>query len=442
LVKAGRGDAGERVVDGAPPLDFGVKPMTTPTRPFAKEWRRTWGAAVLAGLLAISLSAPAFADGGPARKRGEFSDANPKNRVRVAPPAPPVKAAPVLPPAPAPAPTKKTAGPVTPPVTPPVVTPAAPPKTATVAPAPAPVVPLAPSAPEGARAGTITLDEGVVLTVPQGWAFWPAAEAQAYVRRSQTIAPGGQILGMIAPAELRPTDSGFWGSIVAFNRIGRVAEERADRFTAIDFLDEARGTRPTGAPRLIGFPVAPAYDPARKAITWGERYDTATAGASDRPLRLEHRLLGRRGTVGLTTPARADQLTQLTAFSPMLSDMLGFAPGSGFNDVTASDSPPLFDLPGVITNRPRGSSPATVASAGGPTIRGTPLNPGGSGPPPATIDAVATTTAAGAAGGALFGLDPGLFQWIAAGIVLLAAIPWIWFRKDEDDYDANLAPRR
>jgi hypothetical protein len=37
----------------------------------------------------------------------------------------------------------------------------------------------------------------------------------------------------------------------------------------------------------------------------------------------------------------------------------------------------------------------------------------------------------------------GWFQWIAAGVVLLAALPWIIFRRQEDDFDDdNLAPAR
>lgn len=393
---------------------------------------------VLAALIAVTaaISAPAFADGGPALPRGALA----RGEVKAPPPPPPKKA-----PAPAPAAPKA----VTPPVTPPV-TPAAPPAPAAPVPAapvpppakvePTPPPPAAPTAPDGARAGVITLDEGVTLTIPQGWAFWAPAEAQAYLRRTQAAAPAGRVLGMIAPAEMRPSDANFWGSVVSFNPVGRVAEERGERFTQPDFLDETRATRPATAPRLTGFPVAPAYDPSRKGITWGERYDPSAPGAADRPIRLEHRLLGRRGVVGLTTPARSEQLMQLTALAPTLSAMLGFAPGSGYADAAAGDPAPVFDLPGVITNRPRGAAPVGMAAgAGGSGISGTPLTP-------TLPQPTATADAAGAAGaaatGGLLGLMDGWFQWIAAGVVVLAALPWLIFRRrEDDDVDANLQPR-
>lgn len=387
----------------------------------------------LAAIAAALLSAPAYGDGGPPLSRGALS----RGEVKVAPPpppkaqpAPPTKAAPVVPPPAPPAPPAKVEPlkveppKVIPPVTPPTTT--------------AQKVDTVPTAPDGARAGSITLDEGVMLAVPQGWAFWPPSDAQAYLRRTQAQMPSGRILGMIAPAETRPSDPNFWGSVVAFTGIGRVAEERGDRFTASDFLDEARNARPQGAPRLIGFPVAPAFDPGRKALTWGERLESSAPGAAERPIRLEHRLLGRRGVVGLSTPARNEQLTQLTALAPIMNSMLGFSTGNAYRDAAAGDPAPVFDLPGVITNRPK-SSITVAAAPGGASMPGAPLSPRASDTP----NAVGTVEgASGPAGQGLLGLMDGWFQWIAAGVVLLAALPWLIFRRRDDDVDRNLQPGR
>jgi uncharacterized membrane-anchored protein len=383
-----------------------------------------------AGLAALILAAPlAIADGGPALKRGALE------RGEVVATRPPPKA-----PAPVPKAAPAKAAPVTP-------TPA-PPPAALVTPPPVKAdlpkveVPAAvPTAPDGARAGMISLDEGVTLNVPQGWAFWPAAEAQTYLRRIQAPTPQGRVLGIIAPAERRPTDAEFWGAVVTFTGIGRVSETRAERFTAMDFLDEARGARPANGPRLAGFPIAPAYDPGRKVVTWAERIDGAPG---DRPLRLEHRLLGRRGVAGLTTAAKTDQQPLLAAASSILSNMLGFSPGNGAADAVSTDPAAMFDLPGVITNRPIGQTPA-VTTANAPAVSGlktTPLagaesNASGGAPSPAT----GAAAPAAAAGDGLAGMLDGWFQWVALGILVLAALPWIIFRRSEDDIDENLQPR-
>lgn len=368
----------------------------------------------------------ALADGGPALKRGALErgevvvpKAPPKAPVTT-PSTPPVKAAPATT---TPAPTPPTAAPITPP--------------ATKAEAPKVELPAtAPTAPDGAKAGLISLDEGVTLNVPQGWAFWPAADAQTYLRRIQATTPQGRVLGIIAPAERRPTDADFWGAVVTFSGIGRVSETRAERFTAMDFLDEARAARPSGGSRLAGFPIAPAYDPGRKLVTWAERIDGAPG---DRPLRLEHRLLGRRGVAGLTTAAKTDQQPLLAASSSILSGMLGFSAGNGAADITATDPAPVFDLPGVITNRPIGQTPAvTAANSGGGGLKTTPL---------VTTEADASgggalsPASAAAAGGGLMGMLDGWFQWVALGILALAALPWIIFQRTDADIDENLQPR-
>jgi hypothetical protein len=404
-----------------------------------------------AGIIAVAvtgfiaaLSMPAFGDGGPGLQRGALA----RGEVKAPPPPPKVqpKAAPAATTPPKAAPIQPPAAPkvVAPPPAPvPAPPPVAVPPPAKVEPPKVETPPPALTAPDGARVGVINLDEGVMLNVPQGWAFWPPADAQAYLRRTQAAAPAGRILGVISPAELRPTDANFWGSIVAFNPIGRVEEARGERFTAGDFLDETRAARPPNAPRLIGFPVAPAFDPGRKAITWGERYDGAAAAAAERPLRLEHRLLGRRGVASLSTPAKTDQLIQFTALAPTLGAMLGFAPGNAYGDAVVGDPAPLFDLPGVITNRPKSAVGTIAAGPAGSGIQATPLTPSAGPSSPSTAPTADVAGGAAAAGFGIASLMDGWFQWIAAGVVLLAALPWIIFRRQEDDYDDdNLAPAR
>lgn len=281
------------------------------------------------------------------------------------------------------------------------------------------------------QTGQITLADGAVkLDVPAGYYFLPAPEALAHLRRINATVPAGNVLGLLAPAGLRPIDDGFWGAVVSHNPTGYVAAERADRFAQADFVQEVRDARPTAQPRLEGFAVAPTFDTTRYGAAWAEQFASKTAGA--RNLRHEQRLLGRSGVAGLTIDAKPEQLAAVTAAAPGMFRMLSFAPGRTYRDYDAAkDGQPQFDLPSLLTNKPR----VTPASAPGA--------------PKTTAAPAATTAPSGTAeiqGQAAPNPVAGLvsqpwFPWAAAGLVGLAILPWL-FRKRRDDAEYEIVESR
>jgi uncharacterized membrane-anchored protein len=268
------------------------------------------------------------------------------------------------------------------------------------------------------KTGTVDLAGGKLrLAMPAGYYFLPAADAQNYLRRIGAAAPSGEVLGMVAPVGSRPIAPDFWGAVISYNPLGRIAEQRQDRLVDPFFVEEVRGARPP-APKLLAFSIPPAYAPATKTMTWAEKYETPMAAS--RAIRHEGRLFGRRGVAGATLDAKPEQFAGLEGPAGQILGMLSFNAGDRYRDAAATDPAPQFDLPGVLTLKPKcaavaGPQPAPYngglsATAPEPTA----IEPKKSGPNPmAKI------------------LD--WLPWIGGGLVILGLIPLIgrFFRRRE-----------
>ena len=278
------------------------------------------------------------------------------------------------------------------------------------------------------QTGDITLaNGGLKLFVPANYYFLPAADARAHLQRIGAQAPSGEVLGMVAPAGSRPIDDGFWGAVISVNPLGHVAEERADRLTAPDFVDEVRGARAAPAPRLEAFAAPPANDTARHVTSWTERYPAGAPTA--RTVRNEQRLLGRNKVAGVTIDARPEQLPTINAAAPEIARMVSFPAGQGYADfVPASDAAPLYDLPSLLTLKPRPTvetaalpapPPTPAPTAPAATSGGIPAQSSGLQP---VSDAAQKTAPASAFTAA--DVQKWL-PWLGGGLVALAIIPWL-----------------
>jgi hypothetical protein len=262
--------------------------------------------------------------------------------------------------------------------------------------------------------------------VPANYYFVPAADARAYLQRIGAPAPAGEVHGMIAPAGVRSIDPGFWGAVVSTNPLGHVAEERADRFVAADFVEEARAARPASAPRLEGFAVAPIHDRSRHLTAWTER---SAGGASARTIRSEQRLLGRNTVAGVTIDARADQLGAVSSAAPDIARMISFPAGQTYADYApAGDPAPVYDLPSLVTLKPKPAGPAVAATASEPgpaapssPAKGIPAQSKGL----QSIETAATDGPPASAPTVTQAQIQQWLPWIGGGLIALAVIPWL-----------------
>lgn len=266
---------------------------------------------------------------------------------------------------------------------------------------PAPqAAPSADPAPAG-RSGAISLDNGaMLLTVPEGYLFYPAPEAYAFAERNGAPPPSGTVFGLIARADADIRAPRTWATIVSYADIDYVPAQTASGLQDASFEADVAAARAEHGRAFEGFASAPEFDAGLVRLAWAER--TAAPGSQGADLRVEHKLLGRWGVACLTSIGSADQMQAIAAAAPDLLAMLSFPMGSRHGDyAAATDRVSAYTVPGLVTGVP---TPAAAAASD-----------------------------TGAAGQTAFGGLAGYFPWMALGIVVLAALGYLMTRRRRQD---------
>lgn len=261
----------------------------------------------------------------------------------------------------------------------------------------APTQPSAEPAAEG-RSGIIPLDDsGLSLNVPDGYRFYGAGEAHAFLQRAGQSAPSGAVFGLLARAGDDIRQPGTWATVISYDPIGYVQPETAAGLAATSFEDEVRGARRTQGRVFEGFIEAPAFTAETPHLAWGER--VAAPGSQGKDLRYEQKVLGRYGVAGLASIGSADQLPEITAAAEALRGMLSFNAGARHGDFQpASDQVSPYSVPGLVTGVPN-AAPQALAEG------------------------------ASAEGQTAFGGLSGYFPWIALGVIVLAIAGYMMMRR-------------
>lgn len=259
------------------------------------------------------------------------------------------------------------------------------------------------NAPPQGQSGIIPLnDGGMTMNVPDGYRFYSASEAQAYMRRNNASAPDGAVLGLIARAGGDIRADGTWATVISYDAIGYVPPETAAGLSDANFESSVRDARTTQNRAFEGFIAQPAFDAAAPNLVWAER--SAGPGAGGKDLRYEQKVLGRNGVACLTSIGSADQLDDIMAAAGDLRGMLSFSEGQRHADFQpASDRVSAYSVPGLVTGVP-------------------------SAQPQAVADAASTGT-----GQTAFGGLAGWFPWVAFGVVALAIAGFVMMRRRRDD---------
>lgn len=257
------------------------------------------------------------------------------------------------------------------------------------------------AAPQG-QSGIIPLSDGAMtLNVPDGYRFYSAAEAQAYMQRNNAQAPDGAVLGLLARAGDDIRADGTWATVISYDAIGYVQPETAAGLSDANFETSVRDARTTQNRAFEGFIAQPAFDAAAPTLVWAER--SAAPGAGGKDLRYEQKVLGRSGVACLTSIGSADQLDDIMAAADDLRGMLSFSEGQRHADFQpASDPVSAYSVPGLVTGVPNAQPQAVANGAGG-------------------------------SGQTAFGGLAGWFPWVALGVVVLAIAGFMMMRRRRDD---------
>lgn len=267
---------------------------------------------------------------------------------------------------------------------------------------PANTQPAATAGPQG-QSGQISLHNGdLSLNVPDGWKFYSADEARAFLARANAATPSGDILGMLAPANERVDAPDSWACVLSYDAIGYVRADSAGGLSAANFEDDVKSARTNQHRPFEGFAIQPAFDNAGLNLTWAERTAPPAAGGKD--FRHEQKALGRQAVVGFTSIGTADQMPEITAAAPAMLAMLTFPEGQRYADFNASaDRVSNYSVPGLITGV------ASVVAA-----------------PPAEAEQTAPAGGINA-----------IYVWVAAGVAALAGAGYLLTRRRRD---ANIEP--
>lgn len=266
-----------------------------------------------------------------------------------------------------------------------------------------PPAPVAQPAAEG-RSGQIAYDE-ITLTIPQGYRFYSAEEAYAYMQRNNATAPDGVVYGLIARAGDDIRRPGTWATVVSYDAIGYVQAETASGLADEGFEAQVAQARGTQNRVFEGFAAAPAFADSAPSLVWAER--SGRPGATGADMRFEQKFLGRHGVACLTAIGAADQLPAMQAAAPELAAMLSFPSGARHADFApASDNISAYSVPGLVTGLPAAQP----------------------------IAAAAASDAGGQTG---FGGLSGVFPWVAVGVIVLAIGGYLLMRRrrDEDELE-------
>ena len=256
------------------------------------------------------------------------------------------------------------------------------------------------AAPQG-QSGIIPLNDGAMtLNVPDGYRFYSAAEAQAFMTRNNASAPEGATLGLLARAGDDIRADGTWATVISYDAIGYVQPETAAGLSDTNFETSVRDARTTQNRAFEGFIAQPAFDATAPNLVWAER--SAVPGAGGKDLRYEQKVLGRNGVACLTSIGSADQFDDITAAAADLRGMLSFSEGQRHADFQpASDRVSAYSVPGLVTGVPSAQPQAVAASTDG-----------------------AAQTA--------FGGLAGWFPWVAFGVLGLAIVGFVMMRRRRD----------
>ncbi|MBS0385586.1 MAG: DUF2167 domain-containing protein [Proteobacteria bacterium] len=268
------------------------------------------------------------------------------------------------------------------------------------------------TSPAAGRTGQISLMNGELsLNVPPGWKFYPAEEAYAFLQRTNAAAPSGNVLGLLAKANVNPRQAGTWATVVSYDAIGYVQPETASGLADPNFEGSVRSARSAQSRPFEGFAAQPVFDASTPNLLWAER--TASPGAATgTDLRVEEKTLGRYGVATLTSVGSADQQPDIMAAAAQLKSMLSFPDGRKASDFqAAADHVSSYSVPGLVTGVPAASAQA---------LAGTPATTGGQ-----------AQTAFG--GFATYG-------WIAAGIAVLAALGFVFMRRKKPESEEGGQP--
>ncbi|HWS26471.1 MAG TPA: DUF2167 domain-containing protein [Xanthomonadales bacterium] len=177
--------------------------------------------------------------------------------------------------------------------------------------------------------GTVNLPQAkATLTLPQGFRFLDAADAERVLSELWGNPPGSEAIGMLVPAATSLADAeASWAIVLQYDDDGYVSDEDAKDIDygemLVDMKEEAsasneeRQQQGFGAVELVGWAETPRYDAAAHKLHWAK--EIAFEGEDAHTLNYDVRVLGRHGVLVMRAVA---SIGQLASIKPGMSEAI------------------------------------------------------------------------------------------------------------------------
>jgi uncharacterized membrane-anchored protein len=191
------------------------------------------------------------------------------------------------------------------------------------------------------QTGTVTIKDGLAkINLTSDFRYLDHDDAIKVLHDIWGNPPDSDVLGMIFPDNLGPTDPGSWGVVITYEEGGYVKDDDADKINYDDLLKQMKQQdvednaerQKEGYPAIdiVGWASPPRYDKASHKLYWAKdlKFGTDTLDTLNYCIRI----LGRRGVLQLNVVAGMDQFSTVDQKVPAILSMVDFQPGNQYAD--------------------------------------------------------------------------------------------------------------
>lgn len=191
------------------------------------------------------------------------------------------------------------------------------------------------------QTGVISLKDGLAkITVPQGFKFLDAEQAEYVLTELWGNPKTGTTLGLLVPEQYGVLDSNSWVFNVEFDEIGYVKDNDANDIDYADLLKTMQqetldgNTERTAAGyepiQLLGWASTPYYDNENKILHWAK--EIKFGETDEHTLNYNVRVLGRKGVLVLNAIAGMNNLPEVQNSIATVTGNVAFENGHSYFD--------------------------------------------------------------------------------------------------------------
>jgi uncharacterized membrane-anchored protein len=191
------------------------------------------------------------------------------------------------------------------------------------------------------QSGDVYIDnDRIHLNLGENYQYVGPEDAEVILSQLWGNPPGATTLGMIFPADCRPSAPSCWGGILEIENDGHIDDEDAAEIDYDDLLEEmqdntkesneSRSEMGYGTVDLIGWASKPYYNQASKKLHWAK--ELSFSDSPSNTLNYNIRVLGRVSVLNTNLVSGIEQKLNIVEALPEITDLAEFTEGNTYAD--------------------------------------------------------------------------------------------------------------